>query len=73
MKASPDTESSPSKRTGWRRLLRYCAYAVTGLLVLGLIGFGTLVAINWSDEPLTPETRAWLTEPANPVPDAQNA
>lgn len=73
MKASPDTESSPSKRTGWRRLLRYCAYALAGLLVLGLIGFGALVAINWNDEELTPETQAWLTEPANPVPDAQNA
>ncbi len=73
MKASPDTEPSPSKRSGWRRLLRYCACAFAGLLALGLIGFGALVAINWNDEALTPETQAWLTEPANPVPDAQNA
>jgi hypothetical protein len=73
MKTCPDTEPSPSKRSGWRRLLRYSAYAVAGLLVLGLIGFGVLVAINWNDEALTPETQAWLTEPANPVPDAQNA
>jgi hypothetical protein len=73
MKASSDTEFSPSQRSGWRRLLRYCAYAFAGLLALDLIGFGVLVAINWNDEALTPETQAWLTEPANPVPDAQNA
>jgi len=73
MKTCPDTDPSPPKHSGWRRLLRYCAYAFAGLLALGLIGFGALVAINWNDEALTPETQAWLTEPENPVPDAQNA
>lgn len=73
MRTSSTTVLPTASRSGRRRLLRVCAYIVAALLSLGLIGFGTLVAINWNDEELTPETQAWLTDPANPVPDAQNA
>ena len=67
------SDSTPSRRPLWRRLLRCMAWSIGGLLTLCLLCYAILVAINWNDEALTPETQAWLTEPANPVPDAQNA
>jgi hypothetical protein len=67
------SDSTPSRRPLWRRLLRCMAWSVGGLLTLCLLCYAILVAINWNDEALTPETQTWLTEPANPVPDAQNA
>jgi hypothetical protein len=56
----------------WRRLLRYAAIAIGGLIGLELLLVAVLIAINWHDEELTPAAKAWLAEPANPVPDAQN-
>lgn len=67
------SDSTPGHRPLWRRLLRFIAWSVGGLLTLCLLCYAILVAINWNDEALTPETQAWLTEPANPEPDAQNA
>jgi hypothetical protein len=67
------SDSTPRRRPLWRRLLRFMAWSVGSLLTLCLLCYAILVAINWTDETLTPETQAWLTEPANPVPDAQNA
>jgi hypothetical protein len=57
----------------WQRLLRYAAIAIGSLIGLGLLLVVILIAINWHDEELTPAAQAWLAEPANPVPDAQNA
>lgn len=67
----PDPNSG--RRPLWRSLLRIATWVVSTLLVLCLLCYAILVAINWHDEELTPETQAWLTEPANPVPDAQNS
>lgn len=73
MSAQPDTEL---RRPLWRRLLRWTGWisaGLAGLAGLGMLVLVGLVAINWNDEPLTPEAQAWLAVPANPVADADNA
>lgn len=67
----PDPDSGRKSR--WKRLLRIATWGISTLLVLCLLCYTILLAINWHDEPLTQETQAWLTEPANTVPDTQNA
>jgi len=54
----------PLSRTAGR-ILRWIGLVAGSLAVLGILLFALLLAINWRDEPLTPEARALLAAPAN--------
>jgi hypothetical protein len=54
------------------RILRWSVLAVGSALVIALLLFALAFAINWRDEPLTPEARALLAPPANPLKPEDN-
>lgn len=54
-------------------ILRLFLYLCGVLLILALALVGAVVVINWKDEPLSTRAQDWLREPANPVPDSENA
>lgn len=61
-----------TKRTLWQRL-RYVRIALAWLCGLVVLFALVVVAINLRDEEFTPDTRAWLQEPVNPVAPVDNA
>jgi hypothetical protein len=54
------------------RILRWVGLVAGSLALLALLLFALLFAINWRDEPLTPEARALLTLPPNTLKPDDN-
>jgi len=48
------------------RILKWGGLVIGGLAALALLLFAVVFAINWRDEPLTPQARALLAAPSNP-------
>lgn len=66
-------ESKP-RRPLWRLLLRYVGLTLTCLFGLLVVAFILVpIAINWHDEELSHQAKAWLIEPKNTLPDTDNA
>ena len=54
------------------RILRWIGLVTGSLALLALALFTLLFAINWRDEPLTPQARALLAAPSNPLKSDDN-
>lgn len=54
------------------RILRWAGLAAGILVLLALVLFALAFAINWRDEPLTPQAQALLTPPPNPLKPDDN-
>ncbi len=49
------------------RILKWVGLVAGSLTLLALVLFAVVFAINWRDEPLTPQARALLAAPPNPL------
>lgn len=49
------------------RILKWVGLVAGSLVLLALVLFAVVFAINWRDEPLTPRARALLAAPSNPL------
>jgi hypothetical protein len=54
------------------RILKWIALVAGSLVLIALLLFALAVAINWRDEPLTPQARALLTPPPNSLRPEDN-
>ena len=54
------------------RILRWSGLVAGGMVLLALLVFALAFAINWRDEPLTPQARSLLTPPPNPLKPEDN-
>jgi hypothetical protein len=54
------------------RILKWIALVAGSLVLLALLLFALAFAINWRDEPLTPQARALLTPPPNALRPEDN-
>lgn len=69
-----DQAESKPRRSLWRLLLRRVGLMLACLFGLLVVAFILVpIAINWHDEELSPEAKAWLIEPKNTLPDTDNA
>ena len=48
------------------RILKWVGLVAASLALVALALFAMVFAINWRDEPLTPQARALLATPPNP-------
>ncbi|HEX4619657.1 MAG TPA: hypothetical protein VH135_07990 [Steroidobacteraceae bacterium] len=53
-------------------MLRWIGLVAGSLVLFALVFVAAMFALNWRDEPLTPQARALLTAPANPYPPGDN-
>jgi hypothetical protein len=54
------------------RILRWIGLVAGSLVLVALLLFALAFAINWRDEPLTPQARAFLTPPPNSLKPEDN-
>ena len=54
------------------RILRWVGLVTGSLALIALLLFAVIFAINWRDEPLTPQARALLAPPPNPLKPDDN-
>jgi hypothetical protein len=54
------------------RILKWIGLVAGSLVLLALVLFAVVFAINWRDEPLTPRARALLAVPSNPLKPDDN-
>lgn len=54
------------------RILRWAGLVTGSLVLIALLLFAVVFAINWRDEPLTPQARALLAPPPNPLKPDDN-